>query len=64
MKNITKLAYTVIDISRRSSINDALEHVLGEHTEKNANTYQAVFDEVQNILHPHGTGEDSIHCDF
>lgn len=63
MTNITKLANLVIDISRRSSVNDALEHVLGKHTDKNANLYQSVFDEVQNILHPHGTGEDATYCE-
>lgn len=63
MRNITAIANRVIDLSRRSSINDAMTDVLGEYTDANANLYQSVFDEVQNILHPHGTGEDAVYCE-
>ncbi|UYE98460.1 hypothetical protein XbC2_31 [Xanthomonas phage XbC2] len=62
-ERIKQLANNVL-ARKHLGINEAMESVLGEYTKENANVYNDVFDEVQNILHPHGQGEDAVHCDF
>lgn len=62
-ERIKQLANNVL-ARKHLGINDAMEAVLGEYTKENANVYNDVFEEVQNILHPHGQGEDAVHCDF
>ncbi len=62
-ERIKQLANNVL-ARKHLGINEAMEAVLGEYTKENANVYNDVFEEVQNILHPHGQGEDAVHCDF
>ncbi len=62
-ERIKQLANNVL-ARKHLGINEAMEAVIGEYTKENANVYNDVFEEVQNILHPHGQGEDAVHCDF
>jgi len=62
-ERIKQLANNVL-ARKHLGINEAMEVVIGEYTKENANVYNDVFEEVQNILHPHGQGEDAVHCDF
>lgn len=62
-ERIKQLANNVL-ARKHLGINEAMELVIGEYTKENANVYNDVFEEVQNILHPHGQGEDAVHCDF
>ena len=62
-ERIKQLANNVL-ARKHLGINEAMESVLGEYTKENANVYNDVFEEVENILHPHGQGEDAVHCDF
>ncbi len=62
-ERIKQLANNVL-ARKHLGINEAMEAVLGEYTKENANVYNDVFEEVENILHPHGQGEDAVHCDF
>lgn len=62
-ERIKQLANNVL-ARKHLGINEAMEAVLGEYTKENANVYNDVFEEVENILHPHGQGDDAVHCDF
>jgi len=62
-ERIKQLANNVL-ARKHLGINEAMEVVIGTYTKENANVYNDVFEEVQNILHPHGQGEDAVHCDF
>lgn len=42
---------------------EAMERVLGKYSESNADEFSAVYDEVENILYPHGRGEDAVYCE-
>lgn len=42
---------------------EAMERVLGKYSESNADEFSAVYDEVENILYPHGCGEDAVYCE-
>lgn len=61
-ERIKQLANNVL-ARKHFGINDAMESVLGEYTQENANTYNDVWNEVQEQLHPHGTGEDAVYCE-
>ncbi len=62
-ERIQQLANNVL-ARKHLGINEAMESVLGEYTQENANTYNDVWSEVQDQLYPHGQGEDAVHCDF
>lgn len=62
--NIRALAEQVIARGQRIGIDEAIQVVLGEYNDRTANLYQEVFDEVQNIQYPHGSGEDASYCEF
>lgn len=57
-KRVQELANNVI-ARKRYGLDEAMSSVLGEYTQANVNLYNDVWDEVQNILYPHGTGEDA-----
>lgn len=61
--HVNKLANNVI-AKKHLGIDEAMTYVLGEFTKSNANLYNDVWDEVQNILYPHGSGEDSNVCEY
>ncbi|SOK58838.1 hypothetical protein [Yersinia phage fHe-Yen9-03] len=42
---------------------EAMERVLGTFGEENKDKFAAVYDEVENILYPHGAGEDAVYCE-
>jgi len=50
-ERIKQLANNVL-ARKHLGINEAMESVLGEYTKENANVYNDVFEEVENILHP------------
>lgn len=61
-ERVKQLANNVL-ARKHIGINDAMQYVLGEYTPQNANLYNDVWDEVQNILYPHGTGEDKAYTE-
>lgn len=63
MTRVEQLANNVI-ARKRFGIDEAMTSVLGEFTKENANLYNDVWDEVQRILYPHGSGEDATHCEY
>lgn len=63
MTDINALANKVL-ARKHLGIDDAMQRVLGEYTEKNANLYSSVLDEIENILYPHGSGEDANRYDY
>lgn len=48
---------------RYLGIEEAMERIIGKYTEQNADVHAAVFNEIQDILNPHGTGEDEVYCE-
>jgi hypothetical protein len=61
-ERIKQLAGNVL-ARKHLGINDAMVLVLGEYTQENANTYNDVWNEVQEQLYPHGQGEDAVYCE-
>lgn len=62
-ERIQQLANNVM-ARKHLGIDVAMEVVIGPYSQANASVYSDVFDEVQNIMYPHGQGEDASHCDF
>ncbi len=60
---ITKAANKVLSYKHLDRV-EALERVLGKYCERNAHEFNAVHEEVENILHPHGTGEDATYTEY
>lgn len=46
---------------RYLGIEEAMERIIGPYCEQNADVHAAVFNEVQDILNPHGQGEDATY---
>lgn len=55
-EHVKKLANNVL-AKKHLGIDEAMLSVLGEYTQANANLYNDVFDEVQNIMYPGETCE-------
>lgn len=62
-EEITRAAYTVLAYKHLGRV-EAMERVLGKFSESNAHEFNAVHEEIENILHPHGTGEDAAYCEY
>ncbi|QXO11733.1 hypothetical protein pEaSNUABM44_00037 [Erwinia phage pEa_SNUABM_44] len=61
-QEIIKAANKVLSYNHLEMM-EAMERVLGTFGEDNKDEFSAVYDEVQNILYPHGTGEDAVYCE-
>ncbi|WNA15710.1 hypothetical protein XaC1_67 [Xanthomonas phage XaC1] len=43
---------------------EAIERVVGKFTEENKDLHSAVFDELEEIMYPHGKGEDAAYYEY
>ena len=57
-ERVQQLANNVL-ARKRYGLNEAMVSVLGEYTQAKADLYNDVWNEVQDILYPHGQGEDA-----
>lgn len=59
----TELANRVLAM-KHLGISEAMVIVIGEFNDSTANLHQAVFEEIENIMYPHGYGEDAVYCEY
>lgn len=43
---------------------EAIERVAGKFSEQTKDLHSAIYDEIENMLYPHGKGEDQVLCEY
>lgn len=43
---------------------EAIERVAGKFSTATKDLHSAIYDAMENILFPHGTGEDATYCEY
>lgn len=61
--NVSELAARALSYKHLGTC-EAIERVAGKFSEENKDLHSAIYDEMENILYPHGTGEDSNYCEY